>query len=141
MKISGEYVAIKVGLILNCTRTRHYISLSTTNLGKLYFLPKIHKKFFNVPRRPVIFNCGTPTEKASVLLDYHLKPVIQSSWSYTQDSGDFLLRKIKQMKNFPENSIIVTADILGRHPSIPHKLRLKALEQGLQKNRVQPDLH
>ena len=32
------------------------------NLGKLYLLPKIHKRLFNVPGRPVISNCGTRTE-------------------------------------------------------------------------------
>ena len=36
-----------------------------TNFGKLYFLPKIHKRLHNVPGRPVISNCGTPTEKCS----------------------------------------------------------------------------
>ena len=34
-----------------------------TNFGKLYFLPKIHKRLHNVPGRPVILNCDTPTEK------------------------------------------------------------------------------
>ena len=42
----------------------------TTNLGKLYLLPKIHKRLSNVPGRPVISNCGTPTEKASEFLDF-----------------------------------------------------------------------
>ena len=36
-----------------------------TNVGKLYLLPKIHKRLSNVPGRPVISNCGTPTEKIS----------------------------------------------------------------------------
>ena len=36
-----------------------------TNFGKMYLLPKIHKHLVNVPSRPVISNCGTPTEKAS----------------------------------------------------------------------------
>ena len=36
-----------------------------TNLGKLYLLPKIHKRLENVPDRPVISNCGTPVEKVS----------------------------------------------------------------------------
>ena len=49
---------------------------NTSNLGKLYFLPKIHKRLFNVPGRPVISNCETPTEKASEFLDYHLKAVM-----------------------------------------------------------------
>ena len=61
-----------------------------TNLGKLYFLPKIHKKLSNIPGRPVISNRGTPTEKPSKFLDYHLKLVIQSSWSYIKHSVDFL---------------------------------------------------
>ena len=29
-----------------------------TNFGKLYFLPKIDKRWHNVPVRPVISNCG-----------------------------------------------------------------------------------
>ena len=33
-----------------------------SNLGKLYLLPKIHKRLHNVPGRPVISNCGIPTE-------------------------------------------------------------------------------
>ena len=33
------------------------------NFGKLYFLPKIHKRLHNVAGQPVISNCGTPTEK------------------------------------------------------------------------------
>ena len=48
-----------------------------TNFGKLYFLPKIHKRLHNVAGRPVIPNCGTHTEKCSEFLDYHLKPLMQ----------------------------------------------------------------
>ena len=33
------------------------------NLGKMYLLPKIHKRLSDVPGRPVISNCGMPTEK------------------------------------------------------------------------------
>ena len=47
-----------------------------TMLGKLYFLPKIHKRLHNVLGRPVISNCDTPTEKCSEFLDYHLKPLM-----------------------------------------------------------------
>ena len=43
------------------------------NLGKLYLLPKIRKSCENVPGRPVISNCGTPTEKVSEFFDRHLK--------------------------------------------------------------------
>ena len=53
-----------------------YDCKNTSNLGKLCFLPKIHKRLFNVPGRPVKSNCGNPTEKASEFLDYHLKAVM-----------------------------------------------------------------
>ena len=59
------------------------------NLGELYLLPKIRKKLFNVPGRPVISNCRMPTEKVSEFLDHHLKPVMQKELSYIRDSQHF----------------------------------------------------
>ena len=58
------------------------------NLGKLYFLSKIHKRLLNVPCWAVIFNFGTPREKTSEFLDSHLKMVMEGSWSYIKDSED-----------------------------------------------------
>ena len=48
----------------------------STNLGKLYIVPKIHKRLSDVPGRPVIANWGTPTGKASEFVDFHLKAII-----------------------------------------------------------------
>ena len=77
-----------------------------TNLGKLYLLPKIHKRFENVPGRPVISNCGIPTEKVSEFLDSQLKPVMQSSRSHIKDSGDFI-NKIKNISTIPKDPNLV----------------------------------
>ena len=52
-----------------------------TNLGKLYLLPELHKRLFEVPVRPVISNCSTPTEKVSEFLDCELKSVMQEGWN------------------------------------------------------------
>ena len=60
------------------------------NLGKLYLLPKIHKRLSNVSGRPVISNCGAPTEKVSEFLDHHLKLIMQNGLSYIRDSQNFL---------------------------------------------------
>ena len=44
-------------------KMRVYITeKKATNFGKLYFLTKIHKRLHSVTGRPVISNCGTPTE-------------------------------------------------------------------------------
>ena len=87
-----------------------------TNLGKLHLLPKIHKRVENVPGRPVIPNCGTPTEKESEFLDYHLKPVMQSGRPCIKDSGD-LLKKIRNLGCSPENANLVSVDVVGLYPT------------------------
>ena len=63
-----------------------------------------------------------------------MKLVIQSSWSYIKDSADFL-RKIKHIKNLPEISILVTANIVGLYPSITYEAGLKALEEAPEKRK------
>ena len=84
----------------------------------------------NAPGRPVISNCGTPTENVSEFLDSQLKPVMQSSRLYIKDSGNFI-KKIKNIGTILKYSILVTADIVGLYPSIPHEAGLKALERTL----------
>ena len=101
-----------------------------TNLWKLYFLPKVHKKLANVPGRPVISNCGTPTEKVSEYRDFLLKPVTQDGWSYIKDTGNFL-KKIKRLGKMPEGAKLVTADVVGLYLDIPHSLGLQSLTESL----------
>ena len=67
----------------------------------MYLLSKIHKRLENVPGPPVISNCGTPTEKVSEFLDYHLKLTMQSAKSYIKDTSDFL-RKLNELGKLPE---------------------------------------
>ena len=57
---------------------------------------------------------------------------MQSIWLYIKDSED-ILRKINQIENLPENSILVTGDVIGLYPSIPHELALEVLEEALEK--------
>ena len=85
----------------------------------MYLLPKIHKRLSNVPGRAVISNCGAPTERVSKFLDSQLKPVMQAGKSYIRDSLDFI-NKTKSLDPIPENAILVTADVVGLYPSIPH---------------------
>ena len=70
-----------------------------------------------------------PTEKASEF--FHLKPIMQNGWSYIRDSNDFI-NKIKNLKNIPSNSILVTAYIVYLYPSIPYELGLNAIKKALE---------
>ena len=108
------------------------------NLGKLYLLPKIHKRLENVPGGPFISNCGTHTEKVSEFLDFHLKSVMQNGASYVRDSNDFK-NKIKIIK-ISNNVLLVTADVVGLYPSIPHESGLNALREALEQ-RSRKEIH
>ena len=106
-----------------------------TNLGKFYLLPKIHQLLENVPGRPKISNCGAPTEKASEFLDFHQKSIMQNGTSYIKDSNDFK-SKIKNI-DIPNDALLVTADVAGLYPSIPHEAGLSALKEALNKRTCQ----
>ena len=40
----------------------------TTELGKMYLFPKIHKRLYDLPGKAVISNCGKSKEKAGNFL-------------------------------------------------------------------------
>ena len=123
----------KVVIVCITGKELKYFSIEfnkATNLGKLYLLPKIHKRLFDVPGRPVISNCRTPTEKVSEFLDHLLKPVMQQSRSYIKDFSDFI-KKFKEIKEVPKDAIMVTADVVGFYPNIPHDVELEALRRTL----------
>ena len=82
----------------------------------------------------MISNCGTPTEKASEFLDSHLKTIMEESSSSIIDSVDFI-KKLGQIGDIPENFFLVTADVMGLYPSIPHKAGLQALKNALEKRK------
>ena len=66
----------------------------------MYLLPKIHKRLYDFPDRPVISNCGTSTEKVSEFLDHHLKPVMHEGESFIKDTDDFLNKIITRKYHF-----------------------------------------
>ena len=75
----------------------------------MYLLPKIHKRLDNVPGRPVISNCGTPTEKASGFLDHHLQPIMKS-----------VLPKLKNLGKYQKMRLLLQLMLLGYTQASPH---------------------
>ena len=51
--------------------------------------------------------------------------------SYVKDKQDFL-EKLKHLGKVASNAILVTADVVGLYPSIPHEAGLEALYEKLQ---------
>ena len=60
---------------------------------------------------------------------------MQNALSYIRDSQHFL-EKIKTIGSVPENAILVTADVVGLYPNIPHQAGLKALKKALERRDI-----
>ena len=89
--------------------------------GRFYILPKVHKE--GNPGRPIISGNGTPTERISQYVDYHLKDLVSTLPSYVQDDMDFL-RKVHEINldgPLPAETILCTMDVTGLYTNIPHK--------------------
>ena len=59
-------------------KKKNYFKLNfvkPTNVGKLYLLLNIHKRFSNLLGHPVILSSGTLTENVLDFLDHHFQPV------------------------------------------------------------------
>ena len=52
---------------------------------------------------------------------------MQDSWSYNKGSSDFLT-KIENISGIPVGAFLVTKDVAGLYPSIPHGAGLEALQ-------------
>ena len=57
---------------------------------------------------------------------------MRKGWSYIKDSQGFS-NKSRKLGKIPDNAILVTSDVVGLHPSIPHNIGLRALKEALNK--------
>ena len=48
--------------------------------------------------------------------------------SYIKDTNEFLL-KLKNLRKVPDNAILITANVVGLYPNIPHNEGLEVLKK------------
>ena len=53
---------------------------------------------------------------------------MESGLSYVKETNDFHF-KLKNLGKIPENAFLVTADVVGLYPSIPHDECLEVLRK------------
>ena len=110
-------------------KTKDYLMVSgDVKPGRFILLPKIQKR--GCPGRPVISGCGTPTEKISAFVDQEVRPLVPKIKSYIKDTNDFL-KKLSQIGELPDGSILCIIDVVGLYPHIPHNEGLEALKEAL----------
>ena len=63
---------------------------------------------------------------------FSVKPIAMQVKSYIKDTNDFL-KKLRDLPDLPEDSIICTIDVVGLYPSIPNEEGLRFLRNVLEK--------
>ena len=127
-KINGRLKRLHHDGYINHSTLDYLLINSDARAGRFYLLPKIHKP--NCPGRPVISGCNTPTEKISAFVDHQLKSLVPVIPSYVKDTNDFL-NKLKGLGKLPDGAILVTIDVVGLYPHIPHNEGLEAIRKVL----------
>ena len=97
---------------------------------RFYLLPKIHKGKTNVPGRPVISNNQTATENISSVSDFHLKNIVPTIPHILEDTKDFI-KRINDIGEIPSGSLLVTFDVVGLYPHIPHEEGIETMKKYL----------
>ena len=117
---------------LNNNKVRHYLIMKKAQLGRFYLLPKIHKRTSNVPERTVISKNETATENISAFLDFHLQNIVSATPHILQDTRD-VLQRVNQIGDIPENALLVSFDVVGLYPHIPHDQVVEIMRRFLDK--------
>ena len=99
-------------------------------IGRFYLHPKIHKRLYKVPGRPVVSNSGTPTKTISEFLDFYLQPEVKTLPYVIEDTTDFLCR-LKEVGDIQGGAIICSIDVVGLYPHIPHDEGLESMRSVL----------
>ena len=98
-----------------------YLYFKRPQLGRFYLLQKIYKR--------------TATENISAFLDFHLKPLVTKVSHILEDTRDFLSR-ITEIKDLPEDALLVSFDVVGLYPHIPHEKGIEIMKQLLKQRDV-----
>ena len=119
-KVNGRVEKLHNDGYISQSTLQYLMVTNDATAGRFYLLPKIHK----------ISGCNTLTEKISEFVDSQLKPLVSQIPSFVKDTNHFL-NKLKVIGTFPDGAILVTIDVVGLYPHIPHDEDLTAVRKAL----------
>ena len=127
---------IKDNKHIDHTTYKYLLPKNPPRTPPLYLLPKIHKP--NMPGRPIISGCDSPTDKLSSFVDHFIKPLVPEIPSYIKDTDHFLEIIFNIPVPIPPNTILVSIDVTSLYTNIPHDEGTRATLEALSHTPPQP---
>ena len=126
----------KPSLFLYNKRLYHFLRPKPVegHVPKFYGIPKIHKKFLNLPPlRPIVAQCNSMLAPSAKFIDHVLQPLSQSYSDYLHNSTSLIT--LLEDLHVPDEAILVTVDVESLYPSIPQSECLDIIYNEMQENR------
>lgn len=123
-------------LLLHDKRLYKYLSepTSQSHIPRFYGIPKIHKEFTKLPPlRPIVSQTHSLLTPSAKFIDHILQPIACSYPDYLHDSTTLSVRL--QDMTVPDDSVLVTLDVVNLYPSIPQEECLQVIYDELHTNR------
>ena len=123
-------------LLLHDRRLYKYLCEPTSRsyIPRFYGIPKIHKEFTTIPPlRPIVSQTQSLLTPSAKFIDHILQPIACSYPDYLHDSSTLSVRL--QDTIVPDNSFLVTLDVVNLYPSIPQEKCLQVIYDELHANR------
>ena len=122
-KLNNKLLTLKKTDNINFRRYNR-LRCSVPQPPKLYGLPKLHKP--NIPMRPIVSFCGSPTYQLSKYLINVLTPLTDESRHKLQSTENFI-DAIKTIQIPDDHKLYVSFDVKSLFASIPLDLALDSV--------------
>ena len=106
-----------------------WLKCSVPQSPNLHGLPKLHKP--NIPMRPIVSFCGSPTYELSKYLTTMLKPLTAESKHKLQSTENFI--NAIRTKQTPDNHILMSFGVKSMFTCIPFQLALQCTETAIKR--------
>lgn len=111
-------------------QTYYRLRCSVPRPPKLYGLPELHKP--QIPMRPIVSFCGSPTYELSKYLTNLLHPLTNKSQHKLQSTENFI-NAIKTVQ-IPDDFKLVSFDVKSLFTSIPLQLAIQCTETSIERS-------
>ncbi|CAJ0918735.1 unnamed protein product [Ranitomeya imitator] len=116
-------------------KLRDFLTKSDPVTPIFYILPKIHKRLFKPPWRPIVSLTDSLLSPLVIVLEKILTPLVKPTKSFLLDTNE-LIRLIKSLGPLSTSSLLIAWDVNSLYTSITHDKGMLAMDRLLSESGI-----